>query len=117
MCGAAACLHVCMRTCVRVRALAVCGAAGKCSALIKVTGDLSDLLMGHSTWDTFTAMMRIYKHFELGLRDENIAAKRYSFSSYPGACPREGRQACSGAPLACVGMQHAACMGPCSMQR
>lgn len=37
---------------------------GKCSALIKVTGDLGDLLIGHSTWDSFTAMTRIFKHYE-----------------------------------------------------
>jgi hypothetical protein len=43
-------------------------AAGKCSALIKVTADLGDLVFGHSTWDSFTAMTRIYKHYQLQLQ-------------------------------------------------
>jgi hypothetical protein len=34
---------------------------GHCSAVIKVTGDLGDLLMGHATWDSYTAMTRIFK--------------------------------------------------------
>ncbi len=59
---------------------------GKCSALIKVTGDLGDLLVGHSTHDSFTAMTRIYKHYDFtSLADDAIAARRVSFSSYPGA--------------------------------
>jgi hypothetical protein len=41
--------------------------AGKCSALIKVSADLSDIFFGHSTWDSFTAMTRIYKHYQLNL--------------------------------------------------
>lgn len=57
---------------------------GKCSALIKVTADLGDLLVGHSTWDSYTAALRIYKHYELGLADGVVKARRMSFSSYPG---------------------------------
>ncbi|KAG2448337.1 hypothetical protein HYH02_006919 [Chlamydomonas schloesseri] len=61
------------------------GLQGKCSALIKVTGDLGDLLVGHSTHDSFTAMTRIYKHYDFAsLADDAIAARRVSFSSYPG---------------------------------
>ncbi|WIA33202.1 hypothetical protein OEZ86_006348 [Tetradesmus obliquus] len=59
---------------------------GKCSALIKVTADLGDLLFGHSTWDSFTAMTRIYKHYQLQLQQVSggVAAQGLSFSSYPG---------------------------------
>jgi hypothetical protein len=42
--------------------------AGKCSALIKVSEDLSDIFFGHSTWDSYTAMTRIYKHYEFDLQ-------------------------------------------------
>jgi hypothetical protein len=38
--------------------------SGKCSALVKVAADLSDVWLAHSTWDSFTAMTRIYKHLD-----------------------------------------------------
>jgi hypothetical protein len=40
--------------------------------------------MGHSTWDSFTAMLRIYKHYEFDLQQLRPAAQKVSFSSYPG---------------------------------
>lgn len=55
------CVTCCVCWCVFLR-------AGKCSALIKVSADLSDIFMGHSTWDSFTAMTRIYKHYQLNLQ-------------------------------------------------
>eukprot|EP00879_Flechtneria_rotunda_P007490 GHRR01007858.1.p1 GENE.GHRR01007858.1~~GHRR01007858.1.p1 ORF type:complete len:452 (+),score=148.73 GHRR01007858.1:378-1733(+) len=59
---------------------------GKCSALIKVTADLSDMFFGHSTWDSYTAMTRIYKHYQFSLQQVTggVAAQSLSFSSYPG---------------------------------
>jgi hypothetical protein len=59
---------------------------GKCSALIKVSADLSDIFFGHSTWDSFTAMTRIYKHYQLNLQQVSggVSAQSLSFSSYPG---------------------------------
>ena len=59
--------------------------AGKCSALIKVTEDLSEIFFGHSTWDSYTAMTRVFKHYELNFGFKGAAARRLSFSSYPGA--------------------------------
>ncbi|KAK9807611.1 hypothetical protein WJX72_004015 [[Myrmecia] bisecta] len=58
--------------------------SGRCSALVKVTGDLSDLLMGHSTWDTYSSMSKLYKHYHFALHNPAVAAQRMSFSSYPG---------------------------------
>jgi hypothetical protein len=58
--------------------------AGRCSVLVKVTPDLSDLLVGHTTWWTYTAMSRIYKHYSLALQGRQYKAHTSSMSSYPG---------------------------------
>lgn len=55
----------------------------KCSALITFSSDLSELYMGHSTWDSYTAMLRIYKHYIFDL-SFTPAGAHMSFSSYPG---------------------------------
>jgi len=57
---------------------------GHCSALIKVPGDLSDLWTAHSSWFTYGAMNRIYKHYFFDLKASFVSAKKMSFSSYPG---------------------------------
>ncbi len=57
-------------------------AGGMCSALIKVTGDMSDMFMAHSSWFTFIATNRIFKHYNFGL--VNVPSSRLTFSSYPG---------------------------------
>lgn len=67
----------------RAEAMRYAATRGHCSALVRVTPDLSDLLMAHSTWDTFRAMNRIYKTYDLRLRDPAVAVRRMSFSSYP----------------------------------
>lgn len=51
---------------------------------MKVAPDFSDLWLGHSTWDSYTAMLRIWKHYDFQFRDLNPVAQRLSFSSYPG---------------------------------
>jgi hypothetical protein len=51
---------------------------GHCSALVRVNGDLSDILMAHTTWFSFAFMARVYKFYDL-------AGRRAAFSSYPGA--------------------------------
>ncbi|GAB4815323.1 hypothetical protein N2152v2_002369 [Parachlorella kessleri] len=58
--------------------------SGKCSALVKLAADLSEIYMGHSTWDTYTAALRIFKHYDFALEGLKPAARRVSFSSYPG---------------------------------
>jgi hypothetical protein len=60
----------------------------KCSAFLKYTEDRSNILMTHSTWDTFSNMLRVYKHFELNFKNEgqlpvSQASNIVSFSSSP----------------------------------
>eukprot|EP01112_Ceratiomyxa_fruticulosa_P021360 TRINITY_DN7483_c0_g1_i1.p1 TRINITY_DN7483_c0_g1~~TRINITY_DN7483_c0_g1_i1.p1 ORF type:complete len:621 (-),score=132.57 TRINITY_DN7483_c0_g1_i1:102-1763(-) len=55
-----------------------------CSALIKVTDDLSDLFFGHSSWFVYSVTDRIYKILHLNFTDSSTKAKTVSFSSYPG---------------------------------
>lgn len=54
-----------------------------CSGLIKVSYDFEDLYSAHSSWFTYSAMNRIYKHYNFEL-EMNPAAQATSFSSYPG---------------------------------
>ncbi|EFJ48982.1 hypothetical protein VOLCADRAFT_90360 [Volvox carteri f. nagariensis] len=62
---------------------------GRCTALVKVTPGLDDLLLGHVTWWSYLSMLRIYKHYNLGLTQLSGPSggpvnTRVSFSSYPG---------------------------------
>merc|ERR1719201_311218 len=57
-------------------------ATGRCSALIRVTKDNNDLMVGHTTFSDYAEMNRIFKFYELPL-GEGLATKM-GFSSYPG---------------------------------
>lgn len=56
---------------------------GLCSALVKVPGDFGDLFMAHSSWFQYSDTNRIFKHYHFQFA-RGAAAKRVSFSSYPG---------------------------------
>ncbi|CAD7960899.1 unnamed protein product [Amoebophrya sp. A25] len=61
---------------------------GRCSALVKLirdpkTGAVNDIMMGHSSWESFEEMNRVWKAYEFPFC--GVAAKVISFSSYPGA--------------------------------
>jgi hypothetical protein len=57
---------------------------GHCSALVRLTDDYSDLLVGHTTWSDYSKMTRIYKYYNLDLPESGQAVKKMGFSSYPG---------------------------------
>lgn len=57
---------------------------GHCSALVKVTAGYENLYLSHSSWFTYAATMRIYKHYHLNVMDSASASRSTSFSSYPG---------------------------------
>lgn len=55
---------------------------GHCTGFARLTEDRSELYFGHTTWESFSEMTRIWKVYDFPLQD--VAAKRISFSSYPG---------------------------------
>eukprot|EP00123_Amoebidium_parasiticum_P011864 comp20950_c0_seq1/m.28009 comp20950_c0_seq1/g.28009 ORF comp20950_c0_seq1/g.28009 comp20950_c0_seq1/m.28009 type:complete len:553 (-) comp20950_c0_seq1:50-1708(-) len=56
-----------------------------CSALVRATADLSDLFVAHSSWNTYSSMIRIFKHYHFDtLANPDLATHCMSFSSYPG---------------------------------
>lgn len=57
---------------------------GHCSALIKVLPGFENIFFAHSSWYTYAAMLRIYKHWDFNIKDEDTSSSRLSFSSYPG---------------------------------
>jgi len=57
-------------------------ASGRCSALIRLTDDNKDLMVGHTTFSDYSEMNRIFKHYDLPLGDG--VAQKMGFSSYPG---------------------------------
>jgi len=58
--------------------------SGKCSALIKILGDYSNIFFSHTAWWSYNSMIRMMKHYRTPLKDEAVTSKDVSFSSYPG---------------------------------
>jgi hypothetical protein len=54
----------------------------RCSALIKVLPDFSDVLVGHATWADYSELLRIWKTYDFPLA--HVQSKVMSFSSYAG---------------------------------
>lgn len=50
----------------------------------QLTGAFEEIYMAHSTWFSYTATLRIFKHYDFNLKDKATASKSLSFSSYPG---------------------------------
>ncbi|XP_074213346.1 phospholipase B-like 1 isoform X2 [Camelus bactrianus] len=57
---------------------------GHCSALIKVLPGFENIFFAHSSWYTYAAMLRIYKHWDFNIIDTDTSSSFLSFSSYPG---------------------------------
>ena len=57
---------------------------GHCSILVRPIGDSfapSDIIFGHTTWDPYTLMLRITKHYDFAYA--NVASRHAVFSSFP----------------------------------
>ncbi|CAK0894687.1 unnamed protein product [Prorocentrum cordatum] len=57
-------------------------AVGHCTALARLTEDRQELYLGHTTWEAYSEMTRIWKVYDFPLK--GVAARKISFSSYPG---------------------------------
>ncbi|CAD7925683.1 unnamed protein product [Amoebophrya sp. A25] len=55
---------------------------GHCSALVRVTPDNRDLLVGHTTWDDYAKMTRVVKYYDFAL--PWTQSEVVGMSSYPG---------------------------------
>merc|ERR1719440_482048 len=57
---------------------------GHCSALIKLTEGNKDIMVGHTTWDDYSRMTRVFKYYDFPFDGAATMATKIAFSSYPG---------------------------------
>lgn len=57
---------------------------GHCSAMVKVMPSNMDLLVGHTTWNDYSKMTRIFKYYGFKLPGSGANSGVQGFSSYPG---------------------------------
>merc|ERR1719174_3551395 len=58
--------------------------SGRCSALVRLGANNSDLYVGHATFSDFSEMLRVFKYYDFPLK-QGGGARTVGFSSYPGA--------------------------------
>jgi len=56
--------------------------AGHCTGVVRLADGNSELYFGHTTWESFSEMTRIWKVYDFPLKGS--VSKKISFSSYPG---------------------------------
>ena len=56
-----------------------------CSAMIKVTADLSELYSCHNTWTSYSSMLRLFKTYTFPFKASAGGATTVLFSGYPGS--------------------------------
>jgi hypothetical protein len=57
---------------------------GRCSAFVRVTPENKDLLVGHTTWDDYSKMTRIFKYYKWKIHGAWASVSHIGMSSYPG---------------------------------
>jgi len=57
---------------------------GHCSVVVKAADDLSDIFGGHSTWSSYSTMLRVYKFYKFDFNLPFVASTNMAFSSYYG---------------------------------
>eukprot|EP01084_Bolivina_argentea_P255919 430647_1 len=56
---------------------------GRCSALVKITPEIDNLFIGHSTWFIYEGSVRIFKYYKFAFETVPTATNVMMFSSYP----------------------------------
>lgn len=56
----------------------------ECSGLIKLHPELKDLYAGHTTFNGYSYMLRVFKFYNLPLHNRHTSSRITSFSSRPG---------------------------------
>ena len=71
----------------------------RCTALVKIVED--DIYVGHNSWEDYSEMLRIYKHYRIRTKQKDSVG-RMSFSSYPGMLSSTDDFYITGASLAII---------------
>jgi hypothetical protein len=58
--------------------------SGHCSAFVRLASENADLLIGHTTWDDYSEMTRVFKYYNFPLGGADTTASLIAMSSYPG---------------------------------
>jgi hypothetical protein len=58
--------------------------AGRCTAFVRLSEDFGDIYLGHTTWDDYSKMTRIFKYYNFILPGADTVATKIAFSAYPG---------------------------------
>lgn len=56
---------------------------GHCSAFVRLGNENSDIFIGHTTWDDYSKMTKMFKYYDFSLPGATAASK-VAMSSYPG---------------------------------
>lgn len=54
------------------------------TSVFQVLPGYENIYFAHSSWFTYAATLRIYKHWNFNIGDPDTSTSRVSFSSYPG---------------------------------
>eukprot|EP00762_Andalucia_godoyi_P006285 ANDGO_05921.mRNA.1 Phospholipase B-like protein E len=54
----------------------------RCSAIVKLTADFSELYTAHTTWGSYSVMLRTFKQYNFAFN--GVASNKMALSSYPG---------------------------------
>lgn len=54
------------------------------ASVFQVLPGYENIYFAHSSWFTYAATLRIYKHWNFNIVDPDTTTSRVSFSSYPG---------------------------------